>query len=126
MQQKKPARVRRSRLRLEQFLKRKEETKNKTESAAGETSSSDNKLVIELNKEEDRVEEVVSSPILKVEGPIYKEQLMKFKFVSNFAKEDIEYTLDKIFPEENFDLQTLKFKTVYTRLADYLYTALAR
>jgi hypothetical protein len=84
-------------------LKRKEETKNKTESAAGNTNSSANKLVI-LNKEEDRVEEVVSSPIPQVDGPIDKEQLMKFEFVSNYAEEDIEYSLEEIFPD---------FKTVY-------------
>ena len=105
---KNPARVRRSRLRLEQFLKRKEETKNKTESAAGDTSSSANKLVIELNKQKDRVEEAgVSSPIPQVDGPIDKEKLMKYEFVSNYAEEDIEYTLEEIFSEASLDLQTL-------------------
>ena len=46
-----PARVRRSRMRLEQFMKRKEETKKQAESChtAGATSSSDNKLVMELS-----------------------------------------------------------------------------
>ena len=102
-------------------MKRKEETKNKTESAAGDTSSSANKLVIELNKQKDRVEEAgVSSPIPQVDGPIDKEQLMKYEFVSNYAEEDVEYTLEEIFPEASLDLQTLK--QCRPRSADYLYT----
>ena len=63
---KNPARVQRSRLRLEQFLKRKEETRKPTEScqAAGDTSSNSNKLVLRLDKLEDRtVDKSVGAPL---------------------------------------------------------------
>ena len=91
------ARVQRSRLRLEQFLKRKEETRKQTESCqdAGDTrSNSSNKLVVELDKLEDRTVDksvgAVLSPIPQVDGQNDKEEFMKFEFISNYADEDIQ------------------------------------
>ena len=123
---KNPARVRRSRMRLEQFMKRKEETKKQVESChtAGATSSSDNKLVMELEKVEDRAEDraagAILSPIPQVDGAIDKEDLLKYEFVSNYAEDDIQFTLEEIFPERSIHLVSLK--QCKPRSADFLHS----
>jgi hypothetical protein len=115
------ARVRRSRMSLEQFMKRKEETKKQVESChtAGATSGSDNKLVMELEKVEDRAAGAILSPIPHVDGAIDKEDLLKYEFVSNYAEDDIQFTLEEIFPERSIYLVSLK--QCKPRSADYLH-----
>ena len=119
---KNPARVQRSRLRLEKFLRKKEETRENTESckAAGDTS---NKLVIELDKVEDGPVEKslgeILCPIPQVDGQNDKEEIMKFEFISNYADEDIQYTLEELFLETSFHLQSVK--QCAPRSADYLF-----
>ena len=66
----------------------------------GAISSSDNKLVMELEKVEDRAQDrsvgAILSPIPQVDGPIDKEDLIYLEFVSNYAEEDIQFTLEEI------------------------------
>ena len=114
-----PARARRSRLRLEQFNKRKVEEKqtgtssgqqtgnqNVCELTAGDTSSSTNKLVIELANEQnmDGPVEKVTSPIPQVDGQedsiaVQGDVKVTYTFVSDYGEEDIIYSLSEIFPE---------------------------
>ena len=49
-----------------------------------------------------------------------KEEFMKFEFISNYADEDIQYSLEEIFPETSFHLQSVK--QCEPRSEDYLYT----
>ena len=44
---------------------------------------------------------------------------MKFEFVSNYAEEDIQFTLEEIFPETSVNLKSIK--QCKPRSADYLY-----
>ena len=114
-----PARARRSRLRLEQFNRRKVEEKQAGTSSgqhagnqddcdrtAGDTSSTTNKLVIELAKDQnmDRPVENVTSPIPQVDGQedslaVQGEVKVTYTFVSDYGEEDIIYSLSEIFPE---------------------------
>ena len=66
-----PTRARRSRLRLENFMRKKEEAKEQepgTKIAAGDSSNTSSKLVVELSNEmKDTVEVCPHSPILQVD-----------------------------------------------------------
>ena len=110
-----PARARRSKLRLEEFNRRKVEKKQAEVSAGnhrtgnqdvgsgatGDTSSTISKLVIELPKEQEKqVEKSITSPIPQVDGQEEgKEEKSTYTFVSDFGEEDIIYSLSEIFPE---------------------------
>ena len=100
-----PARARRSQLRLERFMKNKIEEKAgataenavENEDIAGNTS---NVLVIELNNSKNLQEEVSEtgniSPIVQVDGNLdHDEEISEYTFTSNYAEEDIAYTLEK-------------------------------
>ena len=102
---KNPARARRSRLRLEAFMKRKVDTKEQAESslAAGpSTNSTTNKLVIQLDKEKDGQDGSMgvdlTSPIPQVDGAGNTSDPVRYKFVSDFHRDDIGYTLEELFP----------------------------
>ena len=100
---KNPARARRSRLRLEQFIKKKEDEKINNQQKTGSQTTARGKLVLDLAKEgQVKPLEIVGtgilSPILQVDGEVVLENQAKYSFISMYAKEDILYTLDEIFP----------------------------
>ena len=114
-----PSRARRSQLRLEKFKLKKIEEERKavhlhagtqlegvTSHAAGDSSQ---RLVLKLSSNKEMpMDSSLSNSILQVDGldcPVDKENA-KFTFVSNYGKEDIEYTLEEIFPEKNCTLSS--------------------
>ena len=109
---KNPARARRSQLRLEEFIRKKLEEKEKAamkpqtekdieRQAVGDTSCKSNKLVLELPSVKDKsVVTSLPSPILQVDGEQMEEGKMKYQFISN-------YVLDEILPAESFKLECL-------------------
>ena len=129
---KNPARARRSQLRLEEFTRKKLEEKEKAATkpqnekdldrqAVGDTSCKSNKLVLELPSVKDKsVVTSLPSPILQVDGEQMKEDKIKYQFISNYAEEDIVYTLDEIFPAGSFELECLQ--QCAPRSADCIYT----
>ena len=67
--------------------------------AAGATSNTNNRLVLDLAKGESRpVGAGPMSPILQLDGEA-EEDRAKYSFVSMYAEEDIMYTLGEIFPK---------------------------
>ena len=95
-----PARARRSKLRLEKFLERKEEEKLQKQQTGSQTAAG-GKLILDLVKE-GKVMSVGTgplSPILQVDGEAVEEDQAKYSFESMYAEEDILYTLDEIFPK---------------------------
>jgi hypothetical protein len=103
-----PARSRRSRLRLEQFQKKKEDQKqllpNNQETgikiAAGDSSSVCSKLVVQLSDEkETNVETGPHNPILQVDGNDTTQlRDISYSFKSEYGEEDIRLALEEIFP----------------------------
>ena len=67
------------------------------------------KLVIVFDRIEDKNDEVIDpgniSPILQVNGSMEDDYTAQFTFTSNYAEEDINYTLDEIFPDKNCSLE---------------------
>ena len=101
-----PSRAKRSRLRLEQFIKKKEEEKLKkiddagNNTADGGTTSVTSKLVLQLNEEREVTEQdVLHSPIPQVDGDSSEDQL-SFCFKSDYAEEDILLSLEEAFPAD--------------------------
>ena len=94
-----PARARRSKLRLEQFLAKKEEEKLKKQQTGSQTAAGC-KLILDLANEGQvmPVGTGLLSPILQVDGEVVEEDQAKYSFVSMYAEEDIIYTIDEIFP----------------------------
>ena len=134
------ARARRSKLRLEEFNRRKVEKKQAEVSAGnhrtgnqdvgsgatGDTSSTSSKLVIEvpMPKEQDKhVEKSVTSPIPQVDGQEAAEQgedKVSYTFVSDYGEEDISYSLSEIFPQmETSIVSRVQLKP---RSAHHIYT----
>ena len=109
---KNPAQVRRSKLRLEAFKERKIAEKKQLEEAsatnqqnldsqiAGATSNTDNRLILELDKVEDRTQSSPFCLIPQVDGAAEQEKA-KYSFISMYAEEDIMYTIEEIFPKLN-------------------------
>ena len=68
------------------------------------------KLVIVLDNNKSKDDEVIDpgsiSPILQVDGSIEDDYTAYFSFTSNYAEEDIKYTLDEIFPDKNCSLES--------------------
>ena len=135
-----PARARRSRLRLEEFIRKKDEKKqaeasvgshqtgnqNVGRGATGDTGSTSSKLVIEvpMPKEQDKhVEKSVTSPIPQVDGQEAAEQgedKVSYTFVSDYGEEDISYSLSEIFPQmETSIVSRVQLKP---RSAHHIYT----
>ena len=121
-----PARARRSKLRLEEFIRKKQgetassdhqqtgennevgsQAAGNTSSitsgrTAGDTSSATNKLVIELPNtvEQDRPVETIPQVDGQEEGvQAQGEDKVTYTFVSNFGEEDILYALTEVFPQ---------------------------
>jgi hypothetical protein len=123
-----PARARRSQLRLEEFKRKKLEEKAKEEhqntldsQAAGVSSSTTNRLVLELAKKEDRpVGNGLTSPILQVDGGI-EEDIAVYSFESNYHEDDIMDTLGEIFPASEVNLTLDSTVQVAPRSARYLF-----
>ena len=99
-----PARARRSKLRLEQFHKRKEVEKMKKQvgsKAAGDLSSSTTQLVLNLVQGENvPVETGLHSPIIQVDGQEHPDENISFSFKSEYGEEDILYALEEMFPAD--------------------------
>ena len=106
---KNPSRAKRSRLRLEKYNQKKDDEKLNQQEFGSQTpvdsESTSKRLILELGKEEEPVVGTpLLSPILQVDGPIDVE-IVKFTFRSEYAEEDIIYTLEEIFPEKNAKLE---------------------
>jgi hypothetical protein len=111
VKKKSPARARRLQLRLESFMEKKSEEKAKMEQqlmldsqAAEVPSSTSNKLVLELAKQETRpVGTGLPSPILQVDGET-GEETARYLFEISYHEDDIMYTLRDIFPPSEVKL----------------------
>ena len=101
------ARARRSRLRLEEFQRRKEEEKQEKQQetgieTVGDSSRNSCKLVVQLSKEENKAVDVETgphSPILQVDGQdavLCKD--VSYTFKSEYGEEDIRSSLEEMFP----------------------------
>ena len=106
-----PSRAKRSRLRLEKFNQKKEDEKLDQQEIGSQSpavaEATSTKLIIELDKEmKQGVETPLHSPILQVDGPI-EEENMKYTFKSEYAEEDLIYTIEEIFPEKNANLESM-------------------
>ena len=106
-----PSRAKRSRLRLEKFNQKKEDEKLDQQEIGSQSpavaEATSTKLIIELDKEmKQGVETPLHSPILQVDGPI-EEENMKYTFKSEYAEEDLIYTIEEIFPEKNANLESI-------------------
>ena len=125
---KNPSRARRSRLRMEKFNQKKDDKKLNQQEFGSQTpvdlESTSKRLILELGKEEEPVVGTpLLSPILQVDGPIDVE-IVKFTFRSEYAEEDIIYTLEEIFPEKNAKLESMV--QCRQKCADYLCTVVIR
>ena len=58
------------------------------------------------SKDDEVVDPGNISPILQVDGSIEDNHTAHFSFTSNYAEEDIKYTLDEIFPDKNCSLES--------------------
>ena len=92
-----PARARRSKLRLEQFLAKKEKEKLEMQPTGNQAAAS-KKLILDLAKE-DQVGTGILNPIPQVDGEAVEEDHVMYSFISMYAEEDILYTLEEIFPQ---------------------------
>ena len=92
-----PARARRSKLRLEQFLAKKEKEKLEMQ-LTGNQAAASKKLILDLAKE-DQVGTGILNPIPQVDGEAVEEDQVMYSFISMYAEEDILYTLEEIFPQ---------------------------
>ena len=106
-----PSRAKRSRLRLEKFNQKKEDEKLDQQEigsqSPADSEATSTRLIIELDKEmKQGVETPLHSPILQVDGPIDEEQV-KYTFKSEYAEEDLIYTIEEIFPEKNANLESM-------------------
>ena len=89
-----------------------------------DSEATSKRLILELGKEEEPVGGTpLPSPILQVDGPIDFE-LVKYTFRSEYAEEDIIYTLEEIFPEKNAKLESMV--PCRPKCADYLCTVVIR
>ena len=106
---KNPARARRSKLRLEEFLKKKGEASlehqktgeqiSRKDAFAGDTSSTTSQLISKVSPGVNiPVETGMNSPIPQVDGEHVVDHLT-FSFKSDYGKEDIEDTLTEILPK---------------------------
>ena len=105
---KNPARARGSKLRLEEFLKKKEEASqehqktgeqvSRKDVCAGNASNTASQLISVSPGVNIPVETGMNSPIPQVDGEHVVEHLI-YSFKSDYAKEDIEDTLSEILPK---------------------------
>ena len=112
-----PARARRSKLRQEEFMKKKMaenrekelngEQNGESQAApdAGDTSSKPNQLLVNLRQTgEMPMETRLNSPIPQVDGiGGHREQLKEedhYSFLSGYGEEDILFSLEEVFPPE--------------------------
>ena len=100
-----PAKARRSRLRLEEFKRRKEEENQENQQetgieTVGDFSRNSCKLVVQLSKEENKaVETGPDSPIFQVDGQdAALLEDVSFSFKSEYGEEDICSSLEEMFP----------------------------
>jgi hypothetical protein len=105
-----PARAMRSKLRLEKFVQKKLEEKAKLEdqtngdiNATGASSSSTNRLILELAKQDKPVDTGLPSPILQVDG-LMESESVKYSFESTYHEDDVTYTLEELFPATEIKL----------------------
>ena len=88
--------------------------------AAGDNTTSSNRLVLKLASGKDRPVGVGAgppSPILQVDGSD-EEEKVTYSFVSDFGEEDIEYALSQIFP--SIDVTLVSRVRLQPRTADHL------
>ena len=108
---KNPARIQRSRLRLEKFMQMKVNEKSQAETSlkskvVGQPTT---KMLIDVSKkdvgQDDRPAGAgLHSPIIQVDGSGDCDDQVLYKFVSHYHKEDIGYCLEELFPKKNFEL----------------------
>ena len=108
---KNPARAKRSRLRLEKFNQQKEEEKLTQQDIGSQVpadvEATSKQLIIELDTKRDQVVGTsLPSPMVQLDGPM-EEGKVKYTFLSDYAEEDIKYTLDEIFLKKNAFLNSL-------------------
>ena len=64
-------------------------------------------LIIELDTKRDQVVGTsLPSPMVQLDGPMEKGKV-RYTFSSDYAEEDIKYTLDEIFPKKNAFLSSM-------------------
>ena len=95
---KNPARAKRSRLRLEKFNQQKEEEKlirqDIGSQVPADVEATSKQLIIELDTQRDQVVGTsLPSPMVQLDGAM-EEGKVKYTFLSDYAEEDIKYTLD--------------------------------
>ena len=107
-----PARVRRSRLRLEKFNQKKEEEKEGEATKELQQTGIQKQLVIEVANGVDIGRETgagLPSPILQLDGNCVDEvgeEEIKYTFKSEYAEEDILDSLEEIFPDNEVKLES--------------------
>ena len=99
-----PARARRSKLRLENFIRKKTEehqtgkqtlASHQAATAAGDTSSTPSQLIHELPGP---FATRLNSPIPQLDGAVVAQQV-KYSFKSEYGEEDIVYSLGELLPK---------------------------
>ena len=108
---KNPVRAKRSRLRLEKFNQQKEENKLTQQDIGSQVpavvEAAGKQLIIELDTKRDQVVGTsLPSPMVQLDGPM-EEGKVRYTFSSDYAEEDIKYTLDEIFPKKNAFLSSM-------------------
>ena len=58
------------------------------------------------SKDDEVIDPGIISPILQLDGSSDDDHTAYFSFTSNYAEEDIKYTLDEIFPDKNCSLES--------------------
>jgi hypothetical protein len=125
-----PSRARRSRLRLEEFIKKKKrtetvtsletETEPVTARKVNEAAGVTNQLIVKLPLDETRhVVDIESVP--QLDG--YQESVQKvmYTFRSEYGEEDIDYSLSKVLPENALPTLISRVR-IGTQSADHLCT----
>ena len=75
-----------------------EEISTENADAQVDEAKPSNQLIIELDTK--RVGTSLPSPMVQLDGPM-EEGKVKYTFLSDYAEEDIKYTLEEIFPKKN-------------------------
>jgi hypothetical protein len=82
-----------------------EEISTENADAQVDEAKPSNQLIIELDTKRDQVTSL-PSPMVQLDGPM-EEGKVKYTFLSDYAEEDIKYTLEEIFPKKNALLSSI-------------------
>ena len=132
-----PARARRSRARLEMFMQKKLKEKEAASNShlgicgkegnrgvvAGDTSNNTSQMVLNL-KEKNNAEKSSDSPIPQLDGvdkeSVDDDEKVIFTFKSDYAEEDIVYTLEEIFKDTSVTI--ISREQLRQKSAEYKFT----